>query len=97
MGAPIRNPEVISKPGRGLEPVPVYDQDAPRARDSSVQNFSIVVGGPVYDFLLRLGLVRFGLPNIVRRIVALIAVTWLPLLVLTTFPCTDGSCSRSRC
>src|SRR5215467_3632472 len=48
-----------------------------------LDDFSIVVGGPVYDFLLRVGLVRIGLPNILRRIAALVALTWLPLLLLS--------------
>jgi len=45
--------------------------------DLVARDFSIVVGGPVYDFLLRIGLVRLGLPNVLRRIIALIAITWL--------------------
>ena len=51
--------------------------------DLVARDFSIVVGGPVYDFLLRIGLVRLGLPNVLRRIIALIAITWLPLLLLS--------------
>jgi hypothetical protein len=50
---------------------------------TDLHDFSIVVGGPVYDFFLRIGLVRFGLPNVLRRIIALIALTWLPLLFLS--------------
>ncbi len=50
---------------------------------SALRHFSIFVGGPVYDFLFRIGMLRFGLPNIVRRIAVLVAVTWLPLLVLS--------------
>jgi hypothetical protein len=57
------------------------EESKPLARD-----FSIVVGGPVYDFLLRIGLVRFGLPNVVRRIFALILITWFPLLALSLGP-----------
>jgi hypothetical protein len=53
------------------------------AADSSIANFSIVIGGPIYDFLLRIGLLRFNLPNIIRRIAVLVALTWLPLLVLS--------------
>jgi hypothetical protein len=61
----------------------------PRAevRDSgsgpSLHDFSIFIGGPVYDFLLRIGLVRLGLPNVLRRIVALLILTWLPLVFLS--------------
>lgn len=51
--------------------------------DAAVYDFSIVVGGPVYDFFLRMGLFRLGLPNLLRRIVALVALTWVPLLFLS--------------
>jgi hypothetical protein len=50
---------------------------------SELRNFSIVVGGPVYDFMLRIGLVRLGLPNVKRRIIAFVAIAWLPLLLLS--------------
>jgi hypothetical protein len=50
---------------------------------STAHDFSIVTGGPVYDFLFRIGLVRLGLPNVLRRIIALIVLTWLPLLILS--------------
>jgi hypothetical protein len=50
---------------------------------SAIDEFSIFVGGPVYDFLLRAGLVRLGLPNIMRRVAAAIVLTWLPLLVVS--------------
>src|SRR5215831_13123584 len=49
---------------------------------SALHDFSIVAGGPVYDFFLRIGIFRLGLPNVLRRIVALVALNWLPLLVL---------------
>jgi hypothetical protein len=50
---------------------------------AAVRDFSIVVGGPVYDFMLRIGLVRLGLPNVRRRIIAFVALAWLPLLLLS--------------
>ena len=50
---------------------------------AELRNFSIVIGGPVYDFMLRIGLVRLGLPNVKRRIIAFVAIAWLPLLVLS--------------
>jgi hypothetical protein len=52
-------------------------------RESAAHDFSIFVGGPVYEFLLRAGLVRLGLPNIVRRMVAAVVMAWLPLFVLS--------------
>jgi len=56
---------------------------AGQTADSAIHNFSIVVGGPAYDFFERIGVVRFGLPNAGRRIVVLVAVTWLPLLLIS--------------
>jgi len=59
------------------------DQNTRESAESAVRTFSIVVGGPVYDLLLRFHLVRQTLPNVWRRIVVLTAVTWLPLLLLS--------------
>ena len=50
------------------------DQSSREADKSAVGNFSIVVGGPVYDLLLRFHLVRQTLPNVWRRIIALMAL-----------------------
>jgi hypothetical protein len=50
---------------------------------AAARHFSIAVGGPVYDFLLRIGLIRRGLPNVRPRILAFVVLTWLPLLVLS--------------
>ena len=58
-------------------------QSAREVDESAVRDFSIVVGGPVYDLLLRFHLVRQTLPNVWRRIIALMALIWLPLLVLS--------------
>jgi hypothetical protein len=82
MGPPVQE----AKPHRNNlaspdPPVEFTDRTGQNA-GSIIENFSIVVGGPVYDLLLRAGLLRFGLPNIMRRVVALVAITWLPLLVL---------------
>lgn len=78
MGMPAANPEF---PKSGLQPIPM--QTDRESVESTIRNFSIVLGGPFYDVLLRLGIVRTGLPNLIRRIVALVAVTWLPLLLLS--------------
>ena len=59
------------------------DHSARETAESAVRNFSIVVGGPVYDLLHRFNLVRQTLPNVGRRVVALLAVIWLPLLLLS--------------
>ena len=66
-----------------LQKSPSGGQSARQAAESAAANFSIVVGGPAYDLLLRFRLVRESLPNMSRRIVAVVAVTWLPLLLLS--------------
>lgn len=47
------------------------------------QEFSLVQGGPLFQLLLRAGLVRPGMDLLARRIVVISAVAWLPLLLLT--------------
>src|SRR5579864_4601062 len=87
MGAITRESKLQEDAGPSLqriEPIPLKsDLLRTEEADSVVRNFSIVVGGPVYDFLKRTGLVRVALPNVLRRIGALLVITWLPLLVLS--------------
>ena len=47
------------------------------------EDFSLVLGGPLYQMYLRSGLVRPPADLVQRRIIAFIVVTWLPLAVLT--------------
>jgi hypothetical protein len=42
------------------------------------------LGGPAYRLMQRVGIIRGRGPSIERRIVAFLAVTWLPLLIFTT-------------
>jgi len=82
MGAPATPP--FQQTGPVLEPPPSSrDQSSRQAAESAVEGFSIVVGGPVYDLLLRFHLIRQSLPNVWRRVVVLVAITWLPLLLLS--------------
>jgi hypothetical protein len=84
MGVPARNPQLPRQTGPTLEPLPsTGSQSGEEIADSTVRNFSIVLGGPLYDWLLRKGVVRFVLPNLARRILILVALTWLPLLLLS--------------
>lgn len=46
-------------------------------------DFSLVQGGPLFQFLLRAGLVRPSMDLAARRIVVFSLFAWLPLLVLT--------------
>src|SRR3954469_19930417 len=54
--------------------------DTPEAADP--RNFSIVLGGPLYQLLRRSHATGDALEMARRRIVALAAIAWLPLLVL---------------
>jgi hypothetical protein len=47
------------------------------------ENFSLVVGGPLYQLYLRSRLLEPPVELVERRIIASTAVTWLPLLILT--------------
>jgi hypothetical protein len=46
-------------------------------------DFSLVLGGPIYQLLLRAAMIRPSMNLVRRRIIAAIVVTWLPLAVLT--------------
>jgi len=50
--------------------------------DSS-RDFSMVLGGPLYQLLLRLRVVREPLDLLTRRIIVIALVAWVPLLFLS--------------
>ena len=87
MGPAARNPNPEESHDKSLRPVmpPAAAGDVSGFEEAkaAARNFSIVLGGPVYDFFLRLGLVRRGLPHVRPRIIAFVAIAWLPLLVLS--------------
>jgi hypothetical protein len=82
-----RNPNPEEPYDKSLRPVvpssAPADISTTEEAKAAARNFSIVVGGPVYDFFLRIGLVRRGLPNVRPRVIAFVAIAWLPLLVLS--------------
>jgi hypothetical protein len=47
-------------------------------------DFSVVAGGPLYQVYLRTSLMRSGLELLLRRIVIITLICWIPLLVLST-------------
>lgn len=51
--------------------------------EQGAQDFSLVMGGPLYQFFLKTRLARPHLDLLHRRIVLIPALAWLPLLVLT--------------
>jgi len=53
------------------------------ATSSSNEDFSVVLGGPLYEIYRRSRLLQPPIELVKRRMIATILVTWLPLLVLT--------------
>jgi hypothetical protein len=49
----------------------------------NTKNFSLVLGGPLYQLFVRIGLVKPPLDRVLWRIVVIAAFAWLPLLLLT--------------
>jgi hypothetical protein len=50
---------------------------------SEKDDFSLVLGGPLYQLFLRTRMVKPTMELVYRRILAIVFVTWLPLAVLT--------------
>lgn len=50
---------------------------------AATADFSLFVGGPVYQLLLRVGLIKPPLDRVGLRILVISAIVWLPLLPLT--------------
>jgi hypothetical protein len=48
-------------------------------------DFTLVLGGPVYQFYLRANLAQPALKLVLRRVAAISLICWLPLLLLTLF------------
>ena len=57
--------------------------DATAPADVGHPDFSVVLGGPLYQVYLRFGILRPPVDLVHRRVIAAVAITWLPLLVLT--------------
>jgi hypothetical protein len=54
-------------------------------------DFSLVLGGPTYQFFLKSHLAGAALENLYRRVIVLTLLAWLPLLLITTLsPSADN-------
>src|SRR5689334_9533177 len=53
------------------------------SRDDDPRNFSIILGGPLYQLLRSARMTDDALHLVRRRIVAICAIAWIPLLLLT--------------
>lgn len=59
------------------------EQSVDQVRSSIAENFSITRGGPLHWFLVRLGQAGDGRRLVLRRALAVVLITWLPLLLLS--------------
>lgn len=59
-----------------------------------VEDFSLVLGGPLFQLLRKAHLEGNALELLYRRIIASILLTWLPLLILSRFGSRVGSVAR---
>ena len=50
---------------------------------SEPPDFSLIVGGPLYQLMRRTRLSGDALELVTRRVIVLVLITWLPLLVLS--------------
>jgi hypothetical protein len=57
-------------------------------------DFSLVLGGPVFQFFRKSHLAGDGLELVHRRLLILTLVAWLPLLLLSGFGPSIGSLGR---
>src|SRR5262245_32986692 len=62
--------------------IPSNAQPAAPPSAASDEDFSLVLGGPLFQIFLRTYLSGTALELVHRRIVVFLALTWLPLLVL---------------
>jgi len=74
-------------------------RDNPKALGGSYQggeteDFSLVLGGPLFQLLRKARLEGNALELLHRRIIASILLTWLPLIILSTFGKRVGSVER---
>ena len=59
------------------------EQSVNRVTSSIAENFSITRGGPLHWLLVRLGQAGDGRRLVLRRALAVVLITWLPLLLLS--------------
>ena len=58
-------------------------EQANQAASGTATDFSLVLGGPLYQFLVRARLSGSALELLHRRMLVLVAVAWVPLLILS--------------
>src|SRR5215472_11095883 len=57
-------------------------------------DFSLVLGGPIFQFFRRSHLAGAGLELVYRRLIVITGLAWLPLLILTTLAHFTGAENR---
>jgi hypothetical protein len=81
-GAVALGPVSVAAVGMTMKPSQTTAQSDP-ARPAVDDDFSLVLGGPLYQLFLKTRLVRPPLDLVHRRMLVIPALAWLPLLALT--------------
>ena len=63
-------------------------------QENEAADFSLVLGGPLFQLLRKVHLEGDALELLHRRILASILLTWFPLLILSIFGKSVGSVAR---
>src|SRR5690242_13878327 len=77
-------------------PQPEMSQPKPANVVEIPSDFSLVLGGPLYQLYLRTRMARAKLELMFRRLVIISMICWLPLLLLTTFGHQTGGVTFLR-
>ena len=71
--------------------------------DRKPYDFSLVLGGPLYQFFIRARIYTDTLGLLKRRVLVISLFTWLPLLLLSVFAKANGKafaeyvCNKTEC
>ena len=77
-----------------MEATTSHPKTPPQTELGETADFSLVLGGPLFQLLRKAHLEGDALELLHRRIVASILLTWVPLLILSTFASSIGGAAR---
>ena len=77
-----------------MEATTSHLKDPIQTEPGETPDFSLVLGGPLFQLLRRAHLEGSALELLHRRCVAFVLITWVPLFVLSTFTASAGGAAR---
>src|SRR5262249_27472891 len=83
----------VSMPSTANEPAMQAVSDVKFEKD--VKDFSLVLGGPIFQVLRRVHMAGvYGMQLLHRRVIGAIVIAWLPLLLFSIFAAATGHAGR---